>query len=245
MKTQPCWNEVWQAWAPVLPFPSSDSCPTCHSWTDESGSACPTCTNAAGTLSSLTPVLPITLFAKPSKVRDALTEYKRMNAAHESEALAAMLSSFMSQYEPAVANYFGSDWDVAVPIPSTRRRSGLGVGDVMASAGMTVCHGLRSTGVPGQHRRYDLGLFMVEPTLPLGRVLLLEDAYVSGARAQTAAATLGAAGISVIGILTLGRRVNPDFNEHSRVFWRRRLDLRDSRAEGYAWLLTTTAGSLA
>jgi hypothetical protein len=42
------------------------------------------------------------------------------------------------------------------------------------------------------------------------RVLLLDDTYVSGARAQSAAAALRLAGATAVLIVTLGRTLRPD-----------------------------------
>jgi predicted amidophosphoribosyltransferase len=234
----------WASWEPVFPSPGLDSCPACHSWTSEAGSKCPTCVEALTVLPRLAPMLPITLFAKPSPMRDALTEYKCAGGARQVDALAGMLAAFLDQHGTSLVHYFGSEWDIVVPVPSTQGRSGNAVAQVLAGAGVHASHRLRPTGTPGQHRRYDLSLFVAAPAASAGRVLLVEDAYVSGARAQTAAATLRAAGTGVAGILALGRRVNPDFNDCARLFWHRRVSEQQTSTHGFSWLSSAGAQGL-
>lgn len=224
----------------VFPSPGADACSACHSWTAVAGSLCPTCADALTVLPLLAPVLPITLFAKPSPMRDALTQYKGDDGQPQARALSTMLNGFLECHREHAVSYFGSDWDCVVPVPSTKGREGAPLSGVAAGGGLNVSAGLRSSGLAGEHRRYDLPLFVTERKDVGGRVLLLEDAYVSGARSQTAAATLRVAGLQVVGILALGRRVNPDFNDCARLFWGRRVCGLRSLAEAFDWL--TTAG---
>jgi predicted amidophosphoribosyltransferase len=169
-------------------------------------------------------------------MRDALTEYKCAGGARHADALTAMLKCFLDMHSGAAAAYFGGAWDTVAPVPSTQARGGDAVAHLGLGAGLQVRRLLRSTGKVGQHRRYDLRLFDAGEELQGRRVLILEDAYVSGARSQTAAATLRAAGAVVVGILALGRRVNPDFNDCSRRFWARRPPTQASMAESFRWL---------
>jgi hypothetical protein len=64
---------------------------------------------------------------------------------------------------------------------------------------------------PGrQGRDLDLDRFQV-PTRPAGAsVLLLDDTWVSGASAQSAAAALKLAGARHVAVVVLGRHLNPD-----------------------------------
>ena len=233
---------TWEAWGLVLPTPGSDSCPLCHSWNDEPSRVCATCSAAQAELHTLAQLLPISLFAKPSLMRDALTEYKSAGGGRHAEALAALLRAFLDCHADAVVEYFGCAWDVVTPVPSTRGRLGQAVARVGQGAGLQVNQLLHWTGTVGQHRRYDLPLFAAKPEAEGRRVLLLEDAYVSGARSQTAAATLSSAGALAVGILALGRRVNPDFNDCSRLFWGRRASGSGSMGGGFQWLTIPEPG---
>jgi orotate phosphoribosyltransferase len=53
------------------------------------------------------------------------------------------------------------------------------------------------------------------------RVLLLDDVYTTGARAQSAAFALRAAGAVVPAVLVIGRRVNPEWRDEVDVIWQR------------------------
>ena len=64
---------------------------------------------------------------------------------------------------------------------------------------------------PGrQGRDLDLGRFRAGPIPPGASVLLLDDTWVSGASAQSAAAALKQAGARHVAVVVLGRHVNPD-----------------------------------
>ena len=53
------------------------------------------------------------------------------------------------------------------------------------------------------------------------QVLLVDDTFTSGARAQSAASALSLAGGDVVAILPVGRVISPDFNEANKEFWDR------------------------
>jgi hypothetical protein len=66
---------------------------------------------------------------------------------------------------------------------------------------------------PLAHLRPHASGFVVDPNrvkVVARRVLLLEDTYVSGARAQSAAAALRVAGVHAVVIVPLGRVLRPD-----------------------------------
>jgi hypothetical protein len=64
---------------------------------------------------------------------------------------------------------------------------------------------------PGrQGRDLDLGRFQVQARPAGASVLLLDDTWVSGASAQSAAAALKLAGARHVAVIVLGRHVNPD-----------------------------------
>ena len=55
------------------------------------------------------------------------------------------------------------------------------------------------------------------------RVLLIDDTFTSGARAQSAASTLALAGAKVAAIVVVGRLFDPEFSETTKTFWEDRL----------------------
>jgi orotate phosphoribosyltransferase len=53
------------------------------------------------------------------------------------------------------------------------------------------------------------------------KLLLLDDVYTTGSRSQSAASALTAAGANIVGIMVIGRRVNPDYSEDAMRVWAR------------------------
>lgn len=51
------------------------------------------------------------------------------------------------------------------------------------------------------------------------RVVVADDVYTTGARANSAAHALRTAGVHVAGLFVLARRVNPGFNPRAEQFW--------------------------
>jgi hypothetical protein len=62
--------------------------------------------------------------------------------------------------------------------------------------------------------------------LPGRTAIVVDDMFVSGARALSAAAALSEAGIRVAAVVPLGRLVRPDHNEATSAFWAARIALR-------------------
>jgi hypothetical protein len=92
---------------------------------------------------------------------------------------------------------------------------------------------------PGQHLRYDIELYTVNLKAGIDRrILLVEDAYVTGARSQQAAAALAKRGAEVAAILTIGRRVNPEHSVTAARFWSTHSSVPFDFARSHAWLET-------
>lgn len=68
-------------------------------------------------------------------------------------------------------------------------------------------------------------LAIYQPVPPAGlldraRVLLVDDTFTTGARAQSAASSPARAGARVVAVLTIGRVIDPDWNDNCREIWR-------------------------
>ena len=175
----------------------------------------------------LAPVLPVRLCPLPGPLYAVLMGYKESpvgEARHRyAPMVRAVLNAFLAVHAPCVAAAAGGPIRLVVPVPSTARPSGSPLAAVNGlaedvshrmdgarwSSGM-----LRRGDAPVGHMWPDADAFPVTPEarpgLAGGRCLLLDDTYVSGARAQSAAAALRRAGASAVVIVVLGRVLRPD-----------------------------------
>jgi hypothetical protein len=152
---------------------------------------------------------------KESPVGEARRRYTPM--------VRALLNAFLSAHAPCVAAAAGGPIRLVVPVPSTARPGGSPLAGVNGLAedvrrrmdgACWSSRALRRGDVPVGHMWPDARAFTVPPelgtTLAGGRCLLLDDTYVSGARAQSAAAALRRAGATAVVIVALGRVLRPD-----------------------------------
>jgi hypothetical protein len=181
----------------------------------------------------LAPVVPLRLCPIPGPLYTVLMGYKESPVAEARARFAAMpvrmLADFLATHARCVAACAGTALDVALAVPSTSRPHGAplsrlqGMEGAIAPSGALWCpHMLRRAGAPVGHMRPDAAAFGVDPTagpiLEGAGVMLLDDTYVSGARAQSAAAALRLAGAASVVVVVLGRVVRPDRSHAHRAF---------------------------
>ena len=73
------------------------------------------------------------------------------------------------------------------------------------------------------HRRASNTGYVAKRQMKGERVLLIDDTFTSGARAQSAASTLALAGAKVAAIVVVGRVFDPEFSDTDKTFWDDRL----------------------
>ncbi len=207
----------------------------------------------------LTPVLPLRLCPIPGPLYTVLMGYKEAPVAEARARYAAMparlLREFLAAHAACVAAVAGGPLGVALCVPSTARPDGAplttlaGMAEAAGAAGARWSPGvLRRGAAPVGHMRPDAGAFSVLPEahrrLEGERVLLLDDTYVSGARAQSAAAALRLAGTASVVVVALGRVLRPDRAPSHAAFLRahRRAPL-EERGEGSPCCRCTQAGT--
>jgi orotate phosphoribosyltransferase len=78
---------------------------------------------------------------------------------------------------------------------------------------------LRSTGTSVDHNRADEEAFAVVEGVTGLRVLLVDDTFTTGARAQSAASALRRANARVVVVLAVGRVISPQWNDNCRAIW--------------------------
>ena len=186
----------------------------------------------------LAPVLPARLCPLPSPLYAVLMGYKEAPVAEARHRFAPMVrqlfDDFLADHAPCVTAAAGGPLALALPVPSTARPHGAplegleGLARTVRTRLPAACWSpglLIRTQAPVGHMRPDAGAFEV-PTAVRGAVrgrcaVLLDDTYVSGARAQSAAAALRRAGARGVVIVPLGRVLRPDRVPAHAAFLRR------------------------
>jgi hypothetical protein len=179
--------------------------------------------------------MPVRLCPIPSPLYTVLMGYKESPVAEARARFASlpvrMLDDFLAAHRGCVAAVSGGALDVALAVPSSARPHGapLSMLDGMAvtaesSGARWRPHALDRASAAVGHMRPDASAFAVSPRVrPLldgARVMLLDDTYVSGARAQSAAVALRLAGAASVVVLVLGRVLRPDRSPGHAAFLR-------------------------
>jgi len=212
----------------AVPADGPDVCPMCRSWRAESFDLCNNCAQAIDDLSAPCQfVIPISLYAKPSPMRDRLTFYKdpvEADHARFPDEVAAILDRFFFEHGDRLRVRTGG-WDRTCVVPSASRlpphpletalaafrASFVQVPDVLLT---------RHVGEVG-HRKLSDDAFRPTSDIRGSRLLILDDVYTTGARCQSAASALTLAGAEVVGIVVVARRVNRDWTEGVQALWDR------------------------
>jgi hypothetical protein len=198
--------------------PARDGRPVC--W------CCRTVSAALGHESDRAPlVVPVALCRVGDPLHTVLRGYKdaRVVAArrHFRSSLGAHLAGFLSAHAACIIDAAGSTWDSVATVPSAARtpresvrlRAHAGehpLGEVVGA--MRCLSGLVRVDIgtgPGtaDHLAPDAGAFEVGDEARGRRVLLVDDTWVTGARALSAVASLHDAGAHVVAVLVAGRAV--------------------------------------
>jgi hypothetical protein len=175
----------------------------------------------------LTPVMPAHLCPLPGPLYTVLMGYKESPVEEGRRRFAGQLGrlfdDFFAAHRDCVAAALGGPVDLVLPVPSSSRPGPSPLERVPGLAeravsvrGVGGCWApwlLRRGEGPIGHMRPNAAAFAVPPSgrpeLRGSRVLLLDDTYVSGSRAQSAAAALRLAGATSTLIVPLGRVLRP------------------------------------
>jgi hypothetical protein len=187
----------------------------------------------------LIPVVPVRLCPLPGPLYSVLMGYKESPTAEArlrfGAIVDALCTDFFQRHGRCLAAALGGPVDVVLPVPSSSRPGrapldrvpGLAghVEQSLAPAASWRPSVLRRAGGPIGHMRPSAAAFEVpapfRPAVKGRRLVLLDDTYVSGSRAQSAAAALRRAGARATLIVTLGRVVRPDRSTLHERFLRR------------------------
>lgn len=205
------------------------TCLVCCGPTSPRFAHCFACRTLAGLLKlPLTPVMPVHLCPLPGPLYSVLMGYKEspIDEARRrfTQRIRELFSTFFAEHGACVANAMGGAPDLVLLVPSTSRPGRASLERAVGLAGpAAMAWGVGSQWAPaalqrtpGQigHMHPNAQAFSVRrdfrPAVRGSRVLLVDDIYVSGARAQSAAAALRLCGALRALIVPLGRAIRPE-----------------------------------
>lgn len=212
----------------TVPIGGPDVCPVCRGHRDETDELCDSCAVCHEELGSLRPVVPMSLYAKPSTMRDRLRGYKDSDDAETrrqlSREVAALVERFFIQHSASLACSPGP-WDTVCVVPSTDREPPHPLVRSLTDHGADSCGPLEPLLQRGPerpaHRRPSRQAFKTMTRMTGRRVLLLDDVFTTGARSQSAAYALEDAGAAVPAIVVIARRINPGWRPEVADWWER------------------------
>jgi predicted amidophosphoribosyltransferase len=207
-------------------------CRFCHGPTQPGYGRCYCCATVAAHLGMpLAPVVAVTTYRLGDEMHRLLRRYKDAPLAqtrHRSVGhCALLLAAFVDQYRQDLQAFSGGPWDTVVTVPSSRRSGGSPVDAVVSEvSSLAVDHRRLLVRGPGHldHLQPSRSGFVVDSSVGSSsggrrRVLVVDDSYTTGARAQSAATALRLAGMQVGAILVLGRVVAPRSCPWHAAFW--------------------------
>lgn len=231
---------LWSRFLTPIPADSSAVCRLCRSWNDADTSLCSSCAHVLGQLpAGEDRVLPITLYSRPSALREVMVRYKDRDRPSKTARL--VLRDVVRAWGAANGDRLDSltgGWDYASVVPSTDpRRVPHPLSSVMGPSlwGRPLKEVLRRTDAPIGHRQPNVDAFQPARSVAGRRVLLVDDVFTTGAYGLSAARSLEQAGAHVVAILVLARRVNPTFNASAGALWEAQRKRRYLYKLGLAW----------
>ena len=197
-------------------------CTTCTTFVEPAYQRCYQCKSNQRWLAA---ALPISYAERGGQLHTNLAGYKRWSPATAERTrlqLAAVLWRFVIAHEACLATAAGVDgFDRVTTVPSSdsvrdeRHPLRMIVGQIVEPTRDRHERLLLRSAVAVEERGWDPRRFMPVRALASESVLLIDDTWTTGARAQTAAAALLAAGASMVAALVIGRFINPGFADNA------------------------------
>ena len=213
------------------PEAGPDVCGVCRGWARPGFGTCFSCRLTLGAVSRPCPrVRVVTVYRPGSPMHGLLRGYKDGSGRGgdvRAARVAAVLARHLWQHAADIAP---DGWDGLVVVPSTTGRRGphpLEAAVATTFLAAQLWPGLLTAGAcPAEHRRAADHAFVLAPdvdaeSLVGARLVLLDDTWTTGARAQSAASALQRAGASVEAVVVIGRVVTPVPGAPSGAWWER------------------------
>jgi predicted amidophosphoribosyltransferase len=213
-------EEASQAYEPAMTNIASAGpgvCRVCWSFIDPKYKTCFKCGHQP---ENLDVVVPITYSEHLGQLHTALRNYKDGGSTgarrYAAIRLAGVLWRFLEAHEACVAHAAGvSAFDLVTIVPSSdpardRKSPFARLTKWVRPVKKRLKRVLEPTGeVEG--RNYDANRFRATEKIAGGSVLLLDDTWVTGGHAQSAAATLLTAGAEHVALVVIGRHIHPEY----------------------------------
>lgn len=170
-------------------------------------------------------VVPIALYRTGDNLWHALRRYKdgRDPAVRRRlrRGLARLLSLFLRRHLACVAPGASAHWCITV-VPSTRRRRQRHPLERLVRRHRWLrrryVRTLRPARPPGHNAASDTAFRVIRDVNGL-EIVLVDDTFTTGASVQSAVSALRLAGAKVIGVVVIGRVVNPDACPEEDALW--------------------------
>jgi hypothetical protein len=168
----------------------------------------------------------ISLYQKPSPLRDVLTRYKGRDDEDDPfdpacvEVVRSMLGRYLLDHGDSLDEISGGI-DGIVVVPSTDRTPPHPLEDLIDSLDLDLPRWpmlARGTGELGFRRPNRDGYRVVMAHEP-SRILLVDDVYTTGSRLNSAASALARNGHETVAALVLARRINTDYAAEAMQLW--------------------------
>lgn len=213
------------------------TCIFCHTWVSNVQTRCENCDEVAAVIGA-DPIAAsfVTLYTKPSALRNWLTQYKaRPGDVDQYDPAAApllrqVLQGFVDHHWRAIRSVL-EPLDAILIVPSTDRTPPHPLERIVAEVdlGIPVMASLSRTSEPIGYRTANPNAYKLADTSAGARIYLIDDVYTTGAHLNSAAEAIRLGGGHVAGALVLARRINPDYHAAARALWD------DARSGPFTW----------
>ncbi|MDQ6816356.1 MAG: hypothetical protein M3018_02980 [Actinomycetota bacterium] len=171
-------------------------------------------------------VAPISYSVAGEQLHHELANYKRLSgdvARRLTAQLAAVLWRFLDIHERCVAAAANTgEFKIVTAVPSGDRERDEGhplrriIGQLVSPTRDRHERLLRRSDLHAESREFSPDRYIASRQLDGEPVLLIDDTWTTGANAQSAAATLKAAGSGGVGVVVIGRHIKRDWHDNDR-----------------------------
>lgn len=204
-------------------------CDVCHGAPGAGWTTCYSCNDTISQVSRpVRLVVPISLYSIPSQLHHVLRNYKDdrdpVARAEFQFQIAALITRFLTDHANCIRAAGGSGWDVITTIPSSGGRAGPHPLESTIRKSSLLVSQFQALLAPGpakmHHNQARDDGFTIQDSVQGRSVLLVDDTFTTGARAQSAASGLQLAGARVVAIVPVGRVIHPDFSPETQALWK-------------------------